>query len=120
MEKTLTAGDLRQFTGTETWYRHSLNGNFLYTDGARYVADKGGAYWLIDEIALAQRYQPNVMKQAFQLWKLLVSEESTGVLTCADGNGATVYEKAIPYTDFPLPEITFYYTNCVLLLPSEY
>jgi hypothetical protein len=93
-QKTLTANDLRQFTGTELWYRHSLNRNVLYTDGVRYVADKGGAYWLIDEIALAQCYQPKVMKQEFQLWKLTVSEDSAALLTCGDGNGATVYEKA--------------------------
>jgi uncharacterized protein DUF6876 len=29
----------------------------LFTDGAKYVADQAGAYWLINEIALAQRHQ---------------------------------------------------------------
>jgi hypothetical protein len=27
----------------------------FFTDGAKHVADAGGAYWLLDEIALAQR-----------------------------------------------------------------
>jgi hypothetical protein len=42
---------LRQFTGSENWYRHGINRNVLFTDGAKYVADEGGAYWLLDAIA---------------------------------------------------------------------
>jgi hypothetical protein len=41
------------FTGSETWYRHALNRAVLFTDGAKHVADAGGADWLLDEIALA-------------------------------------------------------------------
>jgi hypothetical protein len=40
--KTLNASDLRQFSGSEHWYRHALNRNVLYTDGAQYVAETGG------------------------------------------------------------------------------
>jgi hypothetical protein len=35
------------------------------------------------------------------------------------GNGKAVYRKAIEHTDFPLPEITLYFTNKLILLPSE-
>jgi hypothetical protein len=49
-EHKLTAGDLMQFTGSEHWYRHGLARALLFTDGAKYVADRGGAYWLLDEI----------------------------------------------------------------------
>jgi len=41
-------------TGTETWFHHPLNRKVVYTEGMQYVAEKGGAYWLIDEIALIQ------------------------------------------------------------------
>jgi len=41
-------------------------------------------------------------------------------LACKDGNGNAVYGKAIPYTDFPLPEIALYFTDGVILLPGEY
>ncbi len=44
---TLTQADLRQFTGSEHWYRHGLNRKVLFTDGAKYVADTAGAYWLL-------------------------------------------------------------------------
>ena len=53
--KSLTSDDLRQFTGTETWHRHAFMRKVLYSDGAKYVAEKGGAYWLLDDIAFAQR-----------------------------------------------------------------
>jgi hypothetical protein len=44
--KTLIESDLAQFTGSDNWYRHSINRNILYTDGAQHVAEHGGAYWL--------------------------------------------------------------------------
>ena len=50
-QKTLNKSDLAQFTGSEQWYRHGLVRSILFTDGAKYVADKAGAYWLLDEIA---------------------------------------------------------------------
>jgi hypothetical protein len=117
--KTLTKADLAQFTGTEHWYRHGLVRNLLYTDGVKHVADAGGAYWLIDEIAFAQRFETAVAAQPFQLWKLTV-KHGVGVLTCEDGNGRRVSCKRIEYTDFPLPEISFYFTDNTILLPSEY
>lgn len=40
----LTAQKLAQFTGSETWHRHGLVPTVLFTDGAKYVADAGGAY----------------------------------------------------------------------------
>jgi hypothetical protein len=118
--KKLTAADLLQFTGSEQWYRHGIVRDVLFTDGAKYVADQAGAYWLLDEIALAQRYEKTVADEEFQLWKLTVDPDHTATLTCEDGNGRAVYSKAIEYTDFPLPEIALYFTNNVILLPSEY
>ena len=113
--KTLTNADLMQFTGSLQWFRHGIVRDVLFTDGAKYVADQGGAYWLLDEIALAQRYDKRVAGEEFQLWKLTVKDDRTAVLTCDDGNG-----KVVEYTDFPLPEISLYYTNKTILLPSEY
>jgi len=119
-DNTLTAADLLQFTGTEQWHRHGIVRDVLFTDGAKYVADQAGAYWLLDEIALAQRGSNCVAAEAFQLWKLTVNPDHTATLSCEDGNGNAVYSKEIPYTDFPLPEIALYFTDGVILLPSEY
>ena len=112
--------DLTQFTGTEQYYRHGINRRVLFTDGAKYVADTAGAYWLLDEIALIQPHNKRVAAEEFQVWKLVVRPDRRATLTCDDGNDNIVYTKEIKYTDFPLDEITFYFTNNVIHLPSEY
>ena len=118
--KSIAKADLMQFTGSEHWYRHSLVPKVRYTDGVKYVADTAGAYWLIDEIAFAQSV-PAVEAEEFQLWKLTVdTAKSTATLTCDDGNRRIVFKKEIAFTDFPLDEIRFYFTDSTILLPSEY
>jgi hypothetical protein len=116
----LTQAKLHTFTGTENWYRHPFVRQVLYTDGAQYVAEKGGAYWLLDEIAFAQKGNKRVAAEPFQVWKLEVKADRTARLTCEDGHSKRVYTKRLDYTDFPLAEITFYFTDNVILLPSEY
>ena len=74
----LTTNELRQFSGTEHWYRH-LSG-YLYTDGVQYVAQEGGAYWLIDKILLTTRAKNKL--QEFGAWKLEVNRISRQTL-CA-------------------------------------
>ena len=76
-KKTLSAADLAQFTGTEQWYRHSINRTVLYTEGAQYVAEHGEAYWLLDEIALIQPNDRNVAAEEFQVWTLTVRPDKT-------------------------------------------
>lgn len=117
---TLTEADLSQFTGSEKWYQHSFNRQVTFTDGAKYVADQGGAYWLLDEIVLAQRFVAHVAAEVFQVWKLTVHSDHTAVLTCEDGNANIVLVKPLAYTDFPLREVTLYFTNNVIYLPSEH
>jgi hypothetical protein len=119
-ENVLTEADLRQFTGSETWYRHGLNRKVLFTDGAKYVADHGGAYWLLDEIALIQPFDHRVAAEKFQVWTLTVRTDHTATLTCHDGNSNVVLSKEIEFTDFPLPEIKLFFQNNTIFLPSEY
>jgi hypothetical protein len=111
---------LAQFTGSQNFYRHGLVREVLYTEGAEYVADTAGAYWLLDEIALAQRYIIPVKREDFQVWDLKVNADQSAMLTCGDGNGREVYSKPVPFTDFPEPGIRFYYADWVIHLPSEY
>ena len=118
--KTLNAAELAQFTGSENWYRHGINRAVLFTDGAKFVADQAGAYWLLDEIAIIQPHDKRVAAEEFQVWKLAVTADNGGTLTCDDGNDNVVYTKQIEYTDFPTEGITLYFTNNTILLPSEY
>jgi uncharacterized protein DUF6876 len=122
MTKTtkLTEADLRQFTGSENWYRHGINRNVLFTDGAKYIADEAGAYWLLDTIAICQHHEKSVSVEEFQVWKLKVNADRTATLVCDDGSDKIVYTQHIEFTDFPLDEITLYFTNNVIHLLSEY
>lgn len=110
---------LSMFTGSEQWYRHALNRKVLFTDGAKYVADQAGAYWLLDEIAFAQLGERAVKSEPFQLWKLEVRNHAAQLI-CEDGNGQQKFTKHITFTDFPEPGIRFYFTDNTILLPSEY
>jgi hypothetical protein len=119
MTKTLKKSDLAQFTGTEHIHRHGLVRHILYTDGARYVAEAGEAWWLLDHIACAQ-LEPRIAREPFQLWTLTVNDDLSADIACTDGNGTVISTERIACTDFPLPEVKFYVTNNTILLPGEY
>jgi hypothetical protein len=110
--------ELQHYTGSECVYRHSFSKG-TYTEGVQFVASRLGAYWLMDLIFSLQ-WKREVLEQSFQTWKLQVGEGSTAVLKLEDGNGNAVLTHDIPFTDFPLPEFTFWLIDNVLLLPSEY
>ena len=112
----LTKNELRQFTGTEQWYRH-ISG-YLYTDGVLYVAQEGGAFWLVDKILFMTRAKHNL--QEFGVWKLEVNEDKSAVLVCEDGNYRELYQEKIEWADFPLNKIDLWFENGVLILPSEH
>lgn len=111
---------LAGFHGGEEFFRHPLNRKVLWTEGVAYLADSAGAYWLLDEIAIANLYERAVKAEEFQVWTLALDQEGSGaVLKCGDGNGNAVYSKAIPFTDFPLQTIDLYFENDVICLPAE-
>ena len=116
----LTSRDLEQFTGSDNWHRHGINRRVLYTDGARHVAEAGGAHWLLDAIAICQQHVPAVTAEEFQVWKLSVRSDRTATLVCEDGNGNAVYTQEIEWTDFPLDEVALWFANDVIYLPSEH
>ena len=69
---------------------------------------------------MAQRYEARVKAEELQVWVLKVKDDRTATLTCGDGNNNTVYTKAIPFTDFPADEITLWFANNTIYLPSEH
>jgi hypothetical protein len=115
----LTHSDLRQFTGTDHWYRHGLMPKMSFTDGVKYVAETGGAYWLIDKVATNQ-LEPRIRAEEFQCWKLVVDDKQAAVLTADDGNGNVLHTEKIEWTDFPLDQIELWVEGDVILLPSEH
>jgi hypothetical protein len=118
------AAALPQFTGTEHYYRHQ--GNIVLTDGAKFLADAAGCYWLYD---IVWSVLPRIRRHPFVAVKLTVSlEKRTAVVVLEDGNDRLLYRQPIPFTDFPLPEIMLFLEDGevggkpakVLLLPSEH
>lgn len=117
--KALDPTTLAQFTGTVHYYR--LHRRCLLTDGAKYLADTAGAYWLMD--AAYSHLESLGTEDGFVLIRLVVSG-CRAVLTLEDGNGHVRARQHIPYTDFPVEQQVVF--ACwdgqywVLMLPSEY
>ena len=123
MTTTLWSQQLSQFSGTEHYYR--IMPNVLMTDGAKFVADNGEAYWLMTAIA---SYLPQFKNtESFIVANLQVSNTGnsrSALLKLDDGNDNILIEQHIAYTDFALDEMKLYacYTgdNWVIMLPREY
>jgi hypothetical protein len=118
--KPLTKGDLAGFIGSETIYRHPLFQK-LYTEGVQFVAERGGAYWLLDVI-FSHQTDPKAKAEDFQVWT--VKKTPAGGCTVIMTNGGTdeaIIRQDIEYTDFPLDDFQLYFEgNETLLLPSEH
>ncbi len=119
---------LTHFTGTTTYVRH-WTGALLYTEGVQWLAEKAGAYWLIDAIASWQpECRKHPMLREMQFWRLNVNQaDNSAGLECFpdDGHPAHVRQE-IEFTDFPLAEIKLWAAaggpggRMVLMLPGEY
>ncbi len=122
-EQILTMGDLNQFSGSEQFFRHGLSRKHLYTEGVQFVAERAGAYWLLDKIAL--HGSPTIAHEDFQVWKLTVNPDQTATLTTDNGKDEILKTEQLTYTDFPLREITLWavrneLNGFTIMLPSEY
>ena len=115
--------DLSQFYGSDTFYRWSILTKSVLTEGTKYVAEVGGAYWLFDAIDSHLTAQGLNENTEFVVAKLLKVDD-TATLTLDDGNGTIWMTQHIPYTDFPEPKLTTYAIwngqGWTHLLPSEY
>ena len=128
----LTQEALSQFTGDLDRYRHSLNRSAIFTPGVKFMADSGGAYWLVD--AIASYLRPAYLKPLIErdprigelhFWKLTVAADRTAALEArADSGEEPFIRQAIEYTDFPLASVDIWAaydgTHWTLYLPSEH
>ena len=113
--------ELPNFYGTENYHRWSiLFRNFVLTDGAKYIAEECGAYWLMDAIA---SHLISYRDEGFVVAKF-AEYGSAWKLQLEDGDDRILARQTIEFTDFPLDEITLYVVKqddlWVVLLPSEY
>lgn len=112
--------DLKQFTGSETFYLHPLCANFVYSEGVRFLAKTGSAYWLLDAIFAPQAHIPALATAEFQVWTLRVLTDRSAILICTDGDDVELHCQSIPWTDFPLDSAVLWFANRTLYLPSEH
>src|SRR6185436_18210885 len=116
------------FTGGDVVYKHWLG--LQITEGAKFLADACGAYWLLDIIASYQIHcRRDPMLAEFQIWtlrKLPASSENMAIVECWRDTDDRAFFQLIPYTDFPLgqpgdaePAIKLYCENGVICLPAE-
>ena len=95
--------ELEQFTGGDTrcWshqFRHDL-----LSEGAEYLAEKAGAYWLMDLIASHQGKRI-LQVNDFQVWQVELLADGGCMVTCWDdtpGKSKQLVAQKVPYTDFP-------------------
>ena len=137
MEAATLHANLRQFTGCEQWYRHSVARNVIYSEGMQYLAENGGAYWLIDAIASHIAANPkhkaarnlNSRFNDLHFWKLRKRDGGAVLEAVEDSGCKPVVTQEIEFTDFPFPadgEFTVYAgtdgpgSPVKLYLPSEY
>ncbi len=121
----LTEQDLAGFHGSDRLYRH-WSGLFCYTEGIRYLCERGECWWLADAVASWQLSNSPVFHEPFQVWVLTRTTGHDAVLEANDGDSETnvLVRQVIPHTDFPLPRIELFLVvdgdGRTLLLPSEY
>jgi len=122
-EAKVTVEDLKQFTGSEQFYRHGLSRNHMYTEGVQFLAERAQAYWLLDKIAL--HGSSKISRERFQVWKLTVNPDGSATITTEDGNNNVLRTEKLSFTDFPLREISLWavrneLNGFTIMLPSEY
>lgn len=114
------SASLTQFTGTENYYQWSVTfPKFILTDGAKFLAEEAGCYWLMDAIASHlvghdDNFSVATLKRQGEAW----------LLTLDDGNGKVWARQEIEFSDFPLDSIKLYACDdgehVVLMLTHEY
>lgn len=118
METNELETQMQQCTGTTQYHKLTLM-PLLATDGVKMVADKAGAFWLVDAIASYQQ-RPKIKELAIQFWTLEVKDTKAELYCVQDSGRPKIVSQKIEYTDFPEGSWNFYVQNGVMMLPQEY
>jgi hypothetical protein len=119
MNQTDLASELNNHIGTSAYHHNHYYPWLKYTDGVESFAQHAGngAYWFLDIIGTELKQLAT--EQDF-LCITLKSESFRGHIIATDGNDKILYQKKIPFTDCPTGDYTFFLTNSVMMLSSEY
>ena len=131
---TISQTELAHFHGTCNWHVSNMftKDRLIHTDGVQYIAEEGGAYWLLDLIASHFRSvaQWTVNCGGFATVTLRKNKTGNGArVRMGDGNGYEKTLQMVPFTDFPFEDlgtnefkmfIQWDGKRLTLMLPSEY
>jgi hypothetical protein len=115
-DEPLTAADLDQFRGGGPHHPYHLGGS--YSEGVRFVAEKGKAWWLVGAILSCQKAFL-ARREPFQVWTLR-KLATRSVLEMTDGSSpAVLLRRDVEDMTFPLNDIELFFADGVLMLPGE-
>jgi hypothetical protein len=131
---TISQTELAHFHGTMQYHKSNMftGTRLLHTDGVQYVAENGGAYWLLDLIASHYNSVARWVVNCGGFATITLRKNKTGSgarVRVGDGNGMEKTLQMIPFTDFPFDdlgtnEFKMFIQNdgsrLILMLPSEY
>lgn len=130
MDDLSWVNELGHFYGTTKYYAWGP-WNSRLTDGAEFLAKKAGCFWMFDEFEVMIRqhhaYHGVCFDNRFVVCTIDVDmDQYTATLTCDNGNGKMIAQKAIEFTDFPLAkfevwaEYSYRLSGWVYMLPREH
>lgn len=126
--------DLAMFIGSEKRYSHGpLFRGVEYSEGVKYLAERGSCWWLVDMIASHLLYNEEWVKHTkadddlkdFSVWTLTPDGEGGAVLEARkDTSTPVLASQRLTYTDFPFdggePFKLYVGGGSIIFLPSEY
>jgi hypothetical protein len=110
--------DLSQFTGTEAYHRTFMfTPKLKHTDGVQYFAEQAQAFWFLDIVAT--EIYPMQENDPFLTIYLTVRDGKAEIIV-QDGDISRLMQRQIEFTDCPDGVYSFFLTDDVLMLCSEY
>jgi len=117
---------LAQCNGCDTIHQYGMFRSRI-TSGVKFVADKAGAYWLLDVVFSHQLNRLAVQAaNGFQVWRLKHNKTGSGCKVTMDDGGQdggepkVLITQRIQFTDFPKDvEVVLYLEGGVLMLREE-
>jgi hypothetical protein len=121
--------NLDMFTGTEQYHSMGqLFNNAVVTDGVKYIMDNGYSWLVTDALSVIVCTKNAIVNKARLIQKLrseqflvieLILKKKRAIMQISDGNGKVLYKQKYGFTDADT-EVKLYFTDNVMLLPSEW
>ena len=119
--------DLKQFYGSEQFYKHGIIRSLIYTEGVKYLAETYSTYWFIDIVAsyISEVFKENKKSgDTMQIVGITVNGDHTAHFYIKhDTYTREFIQQDLLYADLPMGTYEFYLNwngnGYTLLLKSE-